>query len=95
MKRNSTDEWGEKSSPPLIHAARLGNLEFVKMLVEKGADTHAFRENEEDVLVACIRDDRVEILRYVLECGVDVSYPFVASRGKTNMCYIANHRAIR
>lgn len=54
----------------LIYAAENGNVEIVKMLLERGADI-----NDEDLLYAASFNGHNEVLKFLLEKGAGSDYP--------------------
>ena len=56
---------------PLHFAIQKGFLDFVKLLVEKGANVNF--NYKESPLIASIRLSQTEIMNYLLENGADVS----------------------
>lgn len=56
---------------PLLFAAREGDLDLIRLLVERGADIHATSSLGVDALVvACVRG-HVEVAKFLLERGAD------------------------
>jgi ankyrin repeat protein len=60
--------------PPLALAARIGNIEIVKLLIESGAKVNLQMEDEGDtaLMVAAVRGD-LEVVKTLVEAGADVS----------------------
>ena len=60
---------------PLYKAALNGNLELVKLFVEKcKVSPSQITKLGETPLIAAIKKDRVEIIRYLLEAGADAGF---------------------
>jgi ankyrin repeat protein len=60
-----------------------GNLDIVKLLLEKGGKIHAENEFGETGLMLAIMNNRKEIISYLIEHGADLNY-----RSKTNKSII-------
>lgn len=67
---NETNAYGWT---PLMHAARVGNLEVFNLLLEKGADIHLQDENERTALMKAILAKQVEIVKILLQHNVDLN----------------------
>ncbi len=61
---------GEYARPPLLYAARHGQLESCKLLLSRGADAHALGENGGTALHAGAHGGSVAVARLFLEGGV-------------------------
>jgi ankyrin repeat protein len=59
---------------PLIHAARTGQLEIVKLLIGKGADIHARTSRSETALHWAAREGQEEVVVYLLDKGALASH---------------------
>lgn len=60
---------------PLIYASGSGNLEFVKILVENGADINYMNEYDRTALAEAVMLDNFDIVLYLLEKGADYTRP--------------------
>lgn len=60
---------------PLAYAAAYGNLEIVKMIVEKGADLNGRVAYGDVPLIKAAENGNIDIIRYLLEKGADVNMP--------------------
>jgi ankyrin repeat protein len=60
-----------RGATPLMHAAAFGNLQTLKLLIEKGADVNARNQANASALLWCVRDP--EKARLLIEKGADVN----------------------
>ncbi len=68
---NETNAYGWT---PLMHAARVGNLDVFKLLLEKGADTHLQDDNGRTALMKAILAGHLEIVKIILlQNNIDVN----------------------
>jgi uncharacterized protein len=67
----------------LIEAAKQGDLERVRELLDKGADVNARNINDMTVLISAARGGNLEIVKLLLEKGSDINAR--ASNGFTAM----------
>ena len=81
--------WRYRLGSPLTHAAGRGNLKFVKMLVEHGADLAYCSPIDDSALhnaiFLCAGKEGVQVIHYLLDCGCD---PFLTPSGR-NLLYTA------
>ena len=61
------------SGEELIDAARYGDLETVKLLIENGADINAKDEDGYTVLMHASFNGYLEIVKYLIEKGANVN----------------------
>lgn len=73
---------GYFGSTPLLDAARYGNLDYIKLLVEKGADVNAIEQKYDEldkegyyssVLSNACRSSSLEIVKYLVEKGAKIN----------------------
>ena len=57
----------------LAYAASLGDLEMVKLFMEKGADVNAKNSDGGTVLMFAARGGNLEVVKLLLEKGLDVN----------------------
>ncbi|KAH8817586.1 ankyrin repeat-containing domain protein [Flagelloscypha sp. PMI_526] len=58
---------------PLHHASEVGDLEFMQVLIEMGADVNAGEEFDGSVLQAGARSGKLEVVRFLVDKGADVN----------------------
>jgi ankyrin repeat protein len=88
----STDMWGGRMTP-LIYAARVGQLEIVKLLTGKGADIHARRSQDQTALHCAAANDHEEVVAYLLDHG---ALPRVQDEsGRTPLMFAVTNRSPR
>ena len=63
---DATDKFG---SPPLLNAVKLGNLEIVKYLIEKGANKEAVDRIGFTPLLRATQTGQFKIIQYLIEKG--------------------------
>jgi ankyrin repeat protein len=63
----------EAQMTPLIYAARVGQLEIVKLLRGKGADIHATTSDAQTALHCATFKDHEEVVAYLLDSGAQAS----------------------
>ena len=61
----------EKLNKELIEYAKNGNLNFIKSLIEKGADIHT--NNNESLRVA-VNNNHLEVVKYLVAKGADIHF---------------------
>ena len=61
------------SGEELIDAARYGDLETVKLLIENGADIDAKDKDGYTVLMYASNNGNLEIIKYLVENGADIN----------------------
>jgi uncharacterized protein len=82
--RHSTKQWGGLT--PLLFAAREGNLETVKALLQAGADVNETSEFGWTALLVATQNRYYQMGLYLLEHGAD---PNIANEGGWSPLYIA------
>lgn len=60
---------------PLIVASRNGNLDLVKMLIDKGANINFVNEYDQSALSECVIVERYKVAYYLLQKGADYKRP--------------------
>jgi ankyrin len=58
---------------PLLRAARDGNLDMARLLVEAGADVNRAAANGTSPMVAAITNNHIELATFLMEKGADVN----------------------
>ncbi len=71
---------------PLVFAARIGDLESVRVLLEAGADINQVTEYDWTALLAAVNNRYYQLAHYLLEHGAD---PNIANKGGWNALYLA------
>lgn len=84
FNRPRPNDWGGLT--PLIFAARQGDLESVKLLIEAGADVNQQSEFGWTALLTATQNRYYELGAYLLEQGAD---PNLANRSGWNALYLA------
>lgn len=70
------DETCEYDSPPLILASQYGDLEVVKLLLNKGADIAKVDDClQTTALFVAADNENLEVAKYLIQKGADVIYP--------------------
>lgn len=78
---------------PIVCAARFGNLEIVKKLVNAGADVNQTQMNGEGALANAANNDNYEVAEYLLEKGADPNK--IAYQGITPLAVAESSRMIK
>ncbi len=65
--------WSKPIMTPLMHAAAMGNIEFVKELLEEGADVDTRGPRGSTALMFAAGSGHVEIVKLLIESGANVS----------------------
>lgn len=89
------DQINNKKEAPIHHVAERGNVELAKLLVSHGADVHVPIKYDSvtnlNSSYKALMDNRSEMLRYLLEQGVEVHgkfLEFAASEDRAQMMEI-------
>lgn len=75
---------------PLMAAARTGNLELVKLLVEKGADLNYQNEYKQSALGESILGNEYETVFLLLKNGADYSLPIDFNEEQNKIYYLVD-----
>lgn len=62
------------ADPPLVQAARAGDLALVTQLLDDGADPNAHDRNRNTALIFAARDGRLKIATLLIARGADVDW---------------------
>lgn len=81
---NSKDEEGV---PMIIHASEMEEVDFVKLLLENGADVNATNEDGYSALWFFYKN---EVLKLLIDAGIDVNLIVVDETPLTQAIYLAN-----
>ncbi len=79
-----------RGDQPIFHAARNGDTELVRLLIEHGADVNAANDSSHTVLYCAGGHGHVETLRLLLETGADPDASFT-DKGTTLLEWLAQY----
>jgi ankyrin repeat protein len=79
-----------RGDQPILHAARNGDTEIVRLLLDHGADPNTVNDRGHTALYCAGGHGHLETLKLLLERGADCDAPFTAD-GKTLLEWLAQY----
>jgi hypothetical protein len=73
---------GVWEATPMTYAADRGHLEMVKLLREHGGEFDLYGDPIRNPLLMAIREGHIDVVRYLLEAGIDPHVVYRVDRGK-------------
>ena len=80
------------SYTPLIYASSWGNLDIVKLLIERGADINQVDKNGNGPLMPAIYFKKLDVVELLIKKGADVNQ--VNKNGKTPLNYAISNKSL-
>lgn len=84
----------DKPEPPLNVAARAGDVEAVRTLLEAGADVNAFGDDNMTALMAAAGANQQDVVKLLLERGADANLRDAKGRTASQVAQEKGHAAV-
>jgi ankyrin repeat protein len=81
-------EMGSLDGPALHMAVNIGNVELVRLLIDKGADANGLTDRKKPIIITAAQTKNVDVLQVLLDGGAD---PTVTENGSTTLHAAAYH----